>query len=87
GTGTRIEMWCSYPVYGDDADDSAAAPYALRIGTRTGQSIIASSWTAKPGSTLMTSTTVPMAQDQIESIQVIDNHGDASPLVFLELHH
>ncbi|NMK55686.1 anti-sigma factor, partial [Staphylococcus capitis] len=86
GTGTRIEMWCSYPVYGDDADDSAAAPYALRIGTRTGQSIIASSWTAKPGSTLMTSTTVPMAQDQIESIQVIDNHGDASPLVFLELH-
>ncbi|AMU21082.1 putative transmembrane anti-sigma factor [Mycobacteroides abscessus subsp. massiliense] len=87
GTGTRIEMWCSYPVYGDDADDSAAAPYALRIGTRTGQSIIASSWTAKPGSTLMTSTTVPMAQDQIERIQVIDNHGDASPLVFLELHH
>ncbi|SKV73380.1 putative transmembrane anti-sigma factor [Mycobacteroides abscessus subsp. abscessus] len=34
----------------------------------------------------MTLTTVPMAQDQIESIQVIDNHGDASPLVFLELH-
>lgn len=85
GTGTRIEMWCSYPVYGDDADDSAA-PYALRIVTRTGQNIIASSWTAKPGSTLMTLTTVPMAQDQIESIQVIDNHGDASPLVFLELH-
>ncbi len=43
------------------------------------------SWTAKPGSAMMTSMTVPVAQDQIESVQVIDNHGDAVPLVFLEL--
>jgi len=84
GAGTRIEIWCSYVAYDSDADDSAA-PYALRVGTRAGGNIIASSWTAKPGSTMMTSTIVPMAQDQIESVQVIDNHGDASPLVFLEL--
>lgn len=77
-------MWCSYPAYGDDPDDSAA-PYALRVGTRAGGNIIASSWTAKPGSAMMTSMTVPVAQDQIESVQVIDNHGDAVPLVFLEL--
>ena len=84
GAGTRIEMWCSYPAYGDDPDGSAA-PYALRVGTRAGGNIIASSWTAKPGSAMMTSMTVPVAQDQIESVQVIDNHGDAVPLVFLEL--
>lgn len=82
--GTRIEMWCSYPVY-PNASERDAAPYGLRVATRDGRQMIVSSWTAKPGSTMMTSTNVPVPQDEITTVQVVDNHGDATPLVYLEL--
>ncbi|ERG65441.1 hypothetical protein L332_13450 [Agrococcus pavilionensis RW1] len=74
--GTRLELECSYE---GDADPAApdGLPYVLVLTDRAGRPSEVSSWRAAPGQTARLAAATALAADEIASIEIRLDDGDA----------
>jgi hypothetical protein len=78
GSGTRIEMICTYPKEseGSDQHDNDVDKLAMVVVGRDGSHAQLTTWMAPPGVTVRPVGLTPMRMDQIAAVQIVSNDGD-----------
>jgi len=73
GSGTRIEMICTYPK---ESDDNDVDKLAMVVVARDGSHTQLATWMAPPGVTVRPVGSTPMRMDQIAAVQIVSDDGD-----------
>lgn len=73
GSGTRIEMICTYPK---ESDDNNVDKLAMVVVARDGSHTQLATWMAPPGVTVRPVGSTPMRMDQIAAVQIVSDDGD-----------
>jgi hypothetical protein len=78
GSGTRIEMTCTYPKESADSDrhDNDVDKLAMVVVGRDGSHAQLTTWMAPPGVTVRPVGSTPMRMDQIAAVQIVSDDGD-----------
>jgi len=78
GSGTRIEMTCTYPKEsaGSDRHDNDVDKLAMVVVGRDGSHAQLATWMAPPGVTVRPVGSTPMRMDQIAAVQIVSDDGD-----------
>jgi len=78
GSGTRVEMICTYPKESDDSDkhDNDVDKLAMVVVARDGSHTQLATWMAPPGVTVRPVGSTPMRMDQIAAVQIVSDDGD-----------
>ena len=78
GSGTRIEMTCTYPKESEDSDqhDNDVDKLAMVVVGRDGSRAQLATWMAPPGVTVRPVGLTPMRMDQIAAVQIVSDDGD-----------
>ena len=78
GSGTRIEMTCTYPNESEDSDqhDNNVDKLAMVVVGRDGSRAQLATWMAPPGVTVRPVGLTPMRTDQIAAVQIVSDDGD-----------
>ncbi len=75
GSGTRIEMSCTYPNESDQHDNDVDKLAMVVVG-RDGSHAQLTTWMAPPGVTVRPVGSTPMRIDQIAAVQIVSDDGD-----------
>ena len=77
GSGTRIEMICTYPKESEDSDqhDNDVDKLAMVVVGRDGSHAQLATWMAPPGVTIRPVGSTPMRMDQIAAVQIVSDDG------------
>jgi hypothetical protein len=77
GSGTRIEMTCTYPKESEDSDrhDTDVDKLAMVVVGRDGSHAQLTTWMAPPGVTVRPVGSTPMRMDQIAAVQIVSDDG------------
>lgn len=75
GSGTRIEMNCTYPNESDQHDNDVDKLAMVVVG-RDGSHAQLTTWMAPPGVTVRPVGSTPMRIDQIAAVQIVSDDGD-----------
>ncbi|HUO39266.1 MAG TPA: zf-HC2 domain-containing protein [Mycobacterium sp.] len=75
GSGTRIEMTCTYPKESKDSDDDVDKLAMVVVG-RDGSHAQIATWMAPPGVTVRPVGSTPLWIDQIAAVQIVSDDGD-----------
>jgi len=78
GSGTRIEMTCTYPQESKDSDkhDNDVDKLAMVVVGRDGSHAQLATWMAPPGVTVRPVGNTSMPVDQIAAVQIVSDEGD-----------
>ncbi len=78
GSGTRIEMTCTYPKESEDSarHDNDVDKLAMVVVGRDGSHAQLTTWMAPPGVTVRPVGSTPMRMDQIAAVQIVSDDGD-----------
>jgi hypothetical protein len=78
GSGTRIEMNCTYPNESQDPaqHDNDVDKLAMVVVGRDGSHAQLTTWMAPPGVTVRPVGSTPMRIDQIAAVQIVSDDGD-----------
>jgi hypothetical protein len=78
GSGTRIEMTCTYPKESKDSGnhDNDVDKLAMVVVGRDGSHAQLATWMAPPGVTVRPVGSTPMRMDQIAAVQIVSDHSD-----------
>lgn len=78
GSGTRIEMTCTYPKESEDSDqhDNDVDKLAMVVVGRDGSHAQLATWMAPPGVTVRPVGSTPLRMDQIAAVQIVSDDGD-----------
>ena len=78
GSGTRIEMICTYPKESENSDkhDNDVDKLAMVVVGRDGSHAQLTTWMAPPGVTVRPVGSTPMRIDQIAAVQIVSDDGD-----------
>jgi hypothetical protein len=78
GSGTRIEMTCTYPKESADSvrHDNDVDKLAMVVVGRDGSHAQLTTWMAPPGVTVRPVGSTPMRMDQIAAVQIVSDDGD-----------
>jgi hypothetical protein len=78
GSGTRIEMTCTYPKESADSDrhNNDVDKLAMVVVGRDGSHAQLTTWMAPPGVTVRPVGSTPMRMDQIAAVQIVSDDGD-----------
>jgi hypothetical protein len=78
GSGTRIEMTCTYPKESADSvrHDNDVDKLAMVVVGRDGSHAQLTTWMAPPGVTVRPVGSTPMRMDQIAAVQIVSDNGD-----------
>ncbi len=78
GSGTRIEMTCTYPKESADSGqhDNDVDKLAMVVVGRDGSHGQLTTWMAPPGVTVRPVGSTPMRMDQIAAVQIVSDDGD-----------
>lgn len=78
GSGTRIEMTCTYPKESEDSDkhDNDVDKLAMVVVGRDGRHAQLTTWLAPPGVTVQPVGSTQMRMDQIAAVQIVSDDGD-----------
>jgi hypothetical protein len=78
GSGTRIEMTCTYPKESKDSGnhDNDVDKLAMVVVGRDGSQAQLATWMAPPGVTVRPVGSTPMRMDQIAAVQIVSDDGD-----------
>jgi len=78
GSGTRIEMICTYPKESADSHqhDNDVDKLAMVVVGRDGSHAQLTTWMAPPGVTVRPVGSTPMRMDQIAAVQIVSDNGD-----------
>ena len=78
GSGTRIEMTCTYPKESVDSvrHDNDVDKLAMVVVGRDGSHAQLTTWMAPPGVTVRPVGSTPMRMDQIAAVQIVSDDGD-----------
>ena len=78
GSGTRIEMTCTYPQESKDSDqhDNDVDKLAMVVVGRDGSHAQLATWMAPPGVTVRPVGNTSMPVDQIVAVQIVSDEGD-----------
>jgi hypothetical protein len=75
GSGTRIDMTCTYPKESEDSDNSVDKLAMVVVG-RDGSHAQLATWMAPPGVTVRPVGSTTMRMDQIAAVQIVSGDGD-----------
>jgi anti-sigma-K factor RskA len=78
GSGTRIEMTCTYPNESEDSDQhkNDVDKLAMVVVGRDGSRAQLATWMAPPGVTVRPVGLTPMRMGQIAAVQIVSDDGD-----------
>jgi hypothetical protein len=78
GSGTRIEMTCTYPKESEDSNqhDKDVDKLAMVVVGRDGSHAQLATWMAPPGVTVRPVGSTPMRMNQIAAVQIVSDDGD-----------
>jgi len=78
GSGTRIEMNCTYPKESEDSDQhhNDVDKLAMVVVGRDGSHAQLTTWMAPPGVTVRPVGSTPMGMDQIAAVQIVSDNGN-----------
>ena len=76
GSGTRIEMICTYPKESSDNHDNDVDKLAMVVVGRDGSHAQLVTWMAPPGVTVRPVGSTAMRMDQIAAVQIVSDDGE-----------